>query len=94
MDAKTRDLLINAALKIAVDATGLFPVAGQVKAGLEIARDAAPVIEAAYDYFQTPEGQRAISHVRAVFGALQTTSGEPVDWSVAKAIDALEKGEA
>lgn len=94
MDVKTRDMLINSALRIAVDATGLFPISGQIKAGLEIARDAAPVVEAAVEYFQTAEGQRAISHVKAVFGAIQTTSGDPVGWSVAKAIDALERGDA
>lgn len=94
MKASTRDMLINSALKIAVDATGFFPVSAQIKAGLEIARDAAPVVEAAAEYFATPEGQKAIGHVRAVFGALQTTSGEPVDWTTGKAIAALEAGTA
>jgi hypothetical protein len=83
MEVATRDKLFNAALQIAFDATGRGPGLGQ-----------APVVELAVEYFQTPEGQRAINHVRAVFGAIQPTSPVPVNWSMAKAIDALERGEA
>lgn len=94
MDARTRDLLINTALKVAYDATGFFPVSSQVKAGLEIARDAAPAVEALVEWAQSPAGQEGIAKVRAVFDAVQTTSGEPVNWTMGKAIDALEAGNA
>jgi len=94
MDAATKEKLLNGALQIAFDATGLIPGLAEAHGALRLAVDAAPVVEAAYDYFQTDEGRRAISHVRAVFGAIQPTSPMPLDWSMAKAIDALEKGEA
>lgn len=93
MDEATKEKLLNGALKIAFDATGLVPGLAEAHNGLRLVVDAAPVVEAAYDYFQTEEGQRAIGHVRAVFGAIQPTTPMPLDWSMAKSIDALEKGE-
>ena len=94
MDARTRDTLINGALRIALDVTGLIPGLSEAKGGLQLAVDAAPVVEAAIEYFQTKQGQRAISHVRAVFDALQTTDGLPVNWTTQDAIKALEEGRA
>lgn len=70
MDQGTEKLLLNTALRVAYDATGLIPGLAEVHSALAIANDVAPAVEAAISYFESEEGQRAIKHVRAIFEAL------------------------
>jgi hypothetical protein len=70
----TEETLINSALRLAYDATGLVPGLGQFKSAMEIAVDVAPAVEAAIDYFGSKEGQVAIGHLRAIFEALPQPS--------------------
>ena len=71
----TGQILFNAALKLAYDATGLIPGLAQFKSTLEIAVDVAPAVEAAVSYFESSEGERAIAHLRAIFDAVPHGGG-------------------
>lgn len=84
MDAKTETLLINTALKVAVDATGLVPGLSQAHAILQIAADVAPAVEEAVAYFESPEGQTAIAHMNALFGALSASAGQHISFAAPK----------
>jgi hypothetical protein len=70
--------LINSALRLAYDATGLVPGLGQFKAVMEIAVDVAPAVEAAVEYFTSKEGEVAVGHLRAIFEALPKNTGGAV----------------
>jgi hypothetical protein len=71
MEAATRNSLINTALTLAFDATGLVPGLAEAHGALQLAMDAAPALESAVAYFQSDEGKRAINHLNDVFAALR-----------------------
>ena len=77
----SRDRLINSALNVFVDITGLVPGLSEVEAGLRIAADLAPVLETALEYFQSPEGQRAIAHMKALAEGVQKALGPKVTYT-------------
>lgn len=81
MDARTETLLLNTALKVALDATGLIPGLSQFKAALEIANDVAPAVEEAVAYFQSPEGRRAVAHMQTLFGAISKAAGDHITFA-------------
>jgi hypothetical protein len=75
MDANTEKMLLNTALKVAYDATGLIPGLAEIHSALAIANDVAPAVEAAVEYFSSDEGQRAVAHLRAIFEAFPHAEG-------------------
>jgi len=63
-------------LGVGIKVADIIPGLSDIKPDLEFALNAAPAVENAYKYFQSPKGQRAIKELNTFLAYVQSSDGQ------------------